>query len=196
RTREVGPRHSSYEAGEQSERAHCGGIYRGKRSGAGGAKGGGQGECAPAKHALDSEPGSRVTGAGAYTASNCRHTPEVGAVCGKAARTVLCGGRDENRVPTATTARLIRLIFKPVKSALLALKVSGMARPRHFGFILRSRPSLAPLHSITSSARTRIPVGNSMPIALATLRLITSSNFDACSTGRSAGLVPLSTRAT
>src|SRR2546430_109779 len=33
----------SYEAGEQSERAHCGGIYRGKRSGAGGAKGGGQG---------------------------------------------------------------------------------------------------------------------------------------------------------
>src|SRR5262249_12652532 len=23
----------------------------------------------------------------------CRHTPEVGAVCGKAARTVLCGGR-------------------------------------------------------------------------------------------------------
>src|SRR5262245_15048012 len=99
----VGPRHSSYEAGEQSERAHCGGIYRGKRSGAGGAKGGGQGECAPAKHALDSEPGSRVTGAGAYTASNCRHTPEVGAVCGKAARTVLCGGRDENRVPTATT---------------------------------------------------------------------------------------------
>jgi hypothetical protein len=66
---------------------------------------GAKGECAPAKHALDSEPGSRVTGAGAYTASNCRHTPEVGAVCGKAARTVLCGGRDENRVPTATTAR-------------------------------------------------------------------------------------------
>src|SRR5262249_13255818 len=84
-----------------------GGIYRGKRSGAGGAKGGGQGECAPAKHALDSEPGSRVTGAGAYTASNCRHTPEVGAVCGKAARTVLCGGRDENRVPTATTSRVL-----------------------------------------------------------------------------------------
>src|SRR5262249_36628088 len=54
-------------------------------------------ECAPAKHALDSEPGSRVTGAGAYTASNCRHTPEVGAVCGKAARTVLCGGRAMKR---------------------------------------------------------------------------------------------------
>ena len=34
----------------------------------------------------------------------CRHTPEVGAVCGKAARTVLCGGREATRVPTAKTA--------------------------------------------------------------------------------------------
>src|SRR5882724_1506311 len=32
----------------------------------------------------------------------CRHTPEVGAVCGKAARTVLCGGRSAMSVPTAT----------------------------------------------------------------------------------------------
>ena len=31
-----------------------------------------------------------------------RHSPEVGAVCGKAARTVLCGGRVAMRVPTAT----------------------------------------------------------------------------------------------
>src|SRR5215204_5279380 len=34
-----------------------------------------------------------------------RHSPEVGAVCGKAARTVLCGGRSAMSVPTAT-ARL------------------------------------------------------------------------------------------
>ena len=33
---------------------------------------------------------ARVTGAGTHTAG-CRHTPKVGAVCGKAARTVLCG---------------------------------------------------------------------------------------------------------
>src|SRR6266704_2536500 len=32
-------------------------------------EGRGQGEYAPAKHVLDSEPGSRVTGAGAYTAT-------------------------------------------------------------------------------------------------------------------------------
>ena len=36
--------------------------------GAGGAKCGGRGECEPAKHAPDSEPGKRVTRAGAHTA--------------------------------------------------------------------------------------------------------------------------------
>src|SRR5712691_2143441 len=33
-----------------------------------------------------------------------RHSPEVGAVCGKAARTDLCGGRSEMSVPTAIVA--------------------------------------------------------------------------------------------
>src|SRR6266704_2282907 len=51
---------STCEAGEQSGTPRCG---------AGGAKGGGQGECEPAKHAPDSEPGKCVTGAGAHTAS-------------------------------------------------------------------------------------------------------------------------------
>ena len=45
------------------------------RSGVGGAKGVGQGECGLAKHALDSAPGSRVTGAGTHAASNCRLDP-------------------------------------------------------------------------------------------------------------------------
>src|SRR5438046_8281757 len=96
RTREVGPCHSSCEAGEQSEEIHCGGVCREGRSGAGGAKGGDQGKCGPAKHVPGAEPDKRVTGAGTHTAI-CRHTPEVGAVCGKAARTVLCGGRAMKR---------------------------------------------------------------------------------------------------
>ena len=39
------------------------------RCGAGGAKGGDQGECGPAKHVPGSEPDKRVTGAGPHTAS-------------------------------------------------------------------------------------------------------------------------------
>src|SRR3954463_8684685 len=82
----------SDEAGEQS-----GAIRRG----VGGAKGRDQGECGPAKHVPDAEPGKRVTGAGTHTEGGQRplrrHTPKVGAVCGKAARTVLCGGRAMKR---------------------------------------------------------------------------------------------------
>src|SRR6202030_2743878 len=61
RTWEVGPRHSSVEAGEQGGANRCG---------VGGAKGGDQGECEPAQHGPGSEPGNRVTGAGAHTASS------------------------------------------------------------------------------------------------------------------------------
>src|SRR5271170_5835373 len=61
RTWGVRLRHSSCEADEQSGAIRCG---------AGGAKGGGRGECEPAKHGPDTEPGNRVTGAGAHTASS------------------------------------------------------------------------------------------------------------------------------
>src|SRR5262249_26819848 len=81
---------------DKAKKHTCGGICGGGRSGVGGAKGGGQGEYAPAKHVLDSEPGSRVKGAGAYTAT-CAVTHPAGAVCGKAARTDLGGGRAMKR---------------------------------------------------------------------------------------------------
>jgi hypothetical protein len=51
-----------------------------------------------------------------------------------------------------------------------------------------------PAHSITSSARASSDGGTSSPSALAVLRLITSSNFVARSTGRSGGLAPLRMR--
>src|SRR5712691_5196907 len=54
-------------------------------------------------------PGKRVTGAGAHTIrreSGAPVGPEVGAVCGKAARTDLCGGRGVTRVPTATGSEI------------------------------------------------------------------------------------------
>ena len=57
---------------------HCGAVRGGvSRSGVDGAKGGDQGECGPAKHALDSAPGSRVTGAGTHAATACRFDLKV-----------------------------------------------------------------------------------------------------------------------
>src|SRR5215475_15128892 len=59
RTWEVRLRNSSWEADEQSRATGCG---------VGGAKGGGRGECEPAKHAPGAGPGKRDTGAGTHTA--------------------------------------------------------------------------------------------------------------------------------
>ena len=64
-------------------------------------------------HVPDTGPGKRVTGAGARTDGReaSRQSSEVGAVCRKAARTVLCGGRPVMGVPTAiaTLGGLARL---------------------------------------------------------------------------------------
>src|SRR6266704_3215440 len=95
---------------------------------AGGAKGGGQGECAPAKHALDSEPGSRVTGAGAYTASNCRHTPEVGEAMGRAAEVVAPSSsiRTDGGCPVVQINDLSRSLaaFDPASTLVVVVEMS------------------------------------------------------------------------
>ena len=66
------------------------------------------------KHAPDSEPGTRDTGRWLVYGTELPSIREVGAVCGKAARTDLCGGREVTRVPTAksglTHAILLHLL--------------------------------------------------------------------------------------
>ena len=89
----------------KARKAHCGGVCGGGRSGVGGAKGGGQGEYAPAKHVLDSEPGSRVTGAGAYTATCAVTHPRQEPYAGKPHVRIWAGGARATSVPTATCAR-------------------------------------------------------------------------------------------
>src|SRR5437763_16815599 len=74
----------------KTRKAHCGGMCMGGRGGAGGTKGRGQGEYAPAEHALWQR---RWSVYGRW----CRHTPETGAVCEKDARTDLVGGRAGGR---------------------------------------------------------------------------------------------------
>ena len=83
RAREVGLRHSSCEAGEQSGAIRCG---------ASGAKGGDQRECGSAKHAPDSEPHKRVTGAGSHTANRCRRYPRWEPYPGKPHVRICAGG--------------------------------------------------------------------------------------------------------
>ena len=76
----------------KAKKATCGGVCGGGRSGVGGAKGGGQGEYAPAKHALGSEPGSRVTGVGAYTATCAVTHPRREPYAGKPHVRIWAGG--------------------------------------------------------------------------------------------------------
>src|SRR6266540_3669528 len=72
----------------------------------------------------------------------------------------------------------------------LALLRARPERPRD-GSAAESQDELAAFHSITSSARKRTAVGNSMPMAVAVLRLTTNWYFVGCSTDRSAGFAPL-----
>jgi hypothetical protein len=55
-------------------------------------------------------------------------------------------------------------------------------------------PQQNELYSITSSAAFNRPSGTLRPSALAVLRLMTSSNFVPCTTGKSAGFSPLRIR--
>src|SRR6266702_8729581 len=66
--------------------------------------------------------------------------------------------------------------------------IAPSPRSANSGLMHRSKQHL---HSSTSSARASIVGGMVRPRALAVLRLMTSSNFVGCSTGRSAGLAPL-----
>ena len=59
---------------------------------------------------------------------------------------------------------------------------------------VEQRDEVAPLHSITSSARASSVGGTSKPSAFVVLRLITSSYLVGVCTGRSAGLSPLRMR--
>src|SRR6516162_5726246 len=81
------------------------------------------------------------------------------------------------------------------ESRLLALLRAHRERPRG-SRAAEQRHELAPLHSITSSARASTAGGISRPSAFAVLRLMTSSYFVGACTGRSAGFSPLRMRST
>ena len=103
RAREVELCHSSCEADEQSGAYRCGAVRDGAdRCGAGGAKGRGRGERQTSTTRTGHSTGYACSRRWpAYGAHYSPWIPEVGTVCGKAARTGLCGGCEATRIPTA-----------------------------------------------------------------------------------------------
>src|SRR6185503_13555724 len=113
-----GLRHSSCEADEQSGAIRCG---------VGGAKGGDQGKCGPAKHAPDAESGKRGTSAGTHTES--RKGKEEGEVH----RALSPYQRRSTRMPTTAKPRDValkdpkewKIAGKPLKRLDTGPKVTG-----------------------------------------------------------------------
>src|SRR5215208_8125078 len=94
---------------------------------------------------------------------------------------------DELPPPHEHLPRERTLLSMPVKHERACYAIG-----RHFSFRFHSYPSVGRVaHSITSSARARSVGGIVMPRAVAVLKLMISSNFVGCSTGKSAGFSPL-----
>src|SRR3954464_2393875 len=93
RTREVGPRHSSCEADEQSEESPLRRRLRGRTQRSRWSEGRGPRGIRTSKARTGLRTRLACHRRWSVYGNLCRHTPEAGAVCGKAARTELGGGR-------------------------------------------------------------------------------------------------------
>src|SRR5262249_48576836 len=110
-------------------------------------------------------------------------------------------------VLTLDIADLLQALAKCAQTFGVVIERSRAEKPNHrYRRLLRARrywprhrraadqrDELASRHSITSSAAACSVSGTVRPSALAVLRLITSSNFVGCTTGKSAGFSPLRT---
>src|SRR5436309_15203011 len=74
--------------------------------------------------------------------SLCRHTPEVGAVCGKAARTVLCGGRAMKRASLPLLPKISTAFSSSDvdRSAIIPPRDRQIVAPRRAGIELAGSP--------------------------------------------------------
>ena len=87
-----------------------------------------------------------------------------------------------------------RLYFDRPNNRLEHGRLLRVRRKRPSRRAAEKRDEFAPVHSITSSARSRIDGGTARPSALAVLRLMTNSNLTGRNTGKLAGFSPLRIR--
>jgi hypothetical protein len=95
--------------------------------------------------------------------------------------------------PLFKRAQLRRLLCHGFEASLPSNRHTPGRRERPRGRAAEQRYEIAARHSITSSAATSSVCGTVRPSIRAVERLMTSSNFDDCTTGRSAGFAPLRT---
>jgi hypothetical protein len=135
------------------------GAVRGgvSRSGVGGAKGGGQRECGLAKHALDAESGSRVTGAGLHAAIACRLDSRWEKLWGGATEVVAPSSsiRTDGGCPVVQVNDLSRSLaaFDPISTLVVDVEMSRMRESRTYG---SARGACDETHVPTATA-SRVP---------------------------------------
>src|SRR5262249_2945448 len=116
---------------------------------------------------------------------------------------------DDRHVLALDKAGVLQSLAKCAQKVRVEVGRRGTEHADHWHRLLRARrerprrsrsaqqrDEVAPFHSITSSARSRIDVGNTIPNLFAVLRLTTSSNFVGNSAGTSPGFEPRNTLAT
>src|SRR5262245_17344332 len=102
--------------------------------------------------------------------------------------------RLQERPDAGLIFRIVRGCGQEYADAPHPLALLRTRRERARGRAAEQRDELAPLHSITSSARPSSGSGNVIPNVFAVLRLMINSTFVACWTGMSAGFSPFRIR--
>ncbi len=102
-----------------------------------------------------------------------RQTPEVGAVCGNSARTVLCGGRSAMSVP-CTRLKLLQMDLPPVLTLYSLLGLVGTYQDSEGRVGSLSRPGTVPTAHRVARSRHRISGDNMKLREFAVLAVILS----------------------
>jgi hypothetical protein len=112
--------------------------------------------------------------------------------CAIALQSVHCGNIRVGSKPVVTAPQHRRLLRLEQRTLSVAFSMALSWQEETNAPAAKVRRCNSLVYSITSSARTSRAAGTVTPSALAVLRLMNSSTFVVCSTGKSAGFTPLS----